>query len=164
MQQVDLDFEQFKDRPLRSLSGGERRKVALASTLALKPSILLLDEPTAGLDPYSRRELLNKLSAMRRGGLTILLSSHRMEDLSVLTSALTVYHKGDDVLSGPTAKVFSQPEQLQQYGLVPPVSVQTAAVMRSKGWPLPEHVLTSDMLREAVARIVHGAGSEGAAQ
>jgi energy-coupling factor transport system ATP-binding protein len=154
MQQVDLDFDEFKDRPLRSLSGGERRKVALASTLALKPSILLLDEPTAGLDPYSRRELLNKLAEMRRSGMTILLSSHRMEDLSVLTSALTVYHRGDDVLSGPTARIFSQPEALQPYGLVPPVAVQTAAVMRAKGWPLPEDVLTSSMLREAVASIV----------
>lgn len=159
MEQVDLDFMQFKDRPLRALSGGERRKVALASTLALKPSILLLDEPTAGLDPYSRRELLNKLAAMCQTGLTIIFSSHRMEDLSRLTSAMTVFHKGEDVLSGPTAQVFTQFDALQQYGMVAPVAVQAAAGMRAKGWPVPGDALTSDKLGEAVRRIVQGVAS-----
>ncbi len=86
MDQVGLDFEKFKDRPLFTLSGGERRKVALASTLALKPAILLLDEPTAGLDPASRRDLLEKLLTMRQSGMTLVLSSHQMGDLARLNS------------------------------------------------------------------------------
>jgi energy-coupling factor transport system ATP-binding protein len=156
MEQVGLDFETYKDRPLYTLSGGERRKVALASTLALKPTVLLLDEPTAGLDPFSRRELLNRLAAMRESGITLLLSSHRMEDLSILTSYLTVLQRGRKVLDGATAEVFLQQEELSKYGLVAPVSVQVAEVMRAKGWPLPMDILTSDMLRKAAAAALEG--------
>jgi energy-coupling factor transport system ATP-binding protein len=156
MELVGLDFATYKDRPLYALSGGERRKVALASTLALKPSVLLLDEPTAGLDPFSRRDLLNRLAAMRDGGMTLLLSSHRMEDLSILASRLTVLHRGDDVMTGSTSEIFSQKEALRGYGLVQPVSVQVAAAMRAKGWPLPADVMTSDMLRQAALKAVAG--------
>jgi energy-coupling factor transport system ATP-binding protein len=152
MDQVGLDFEKYKDRPLGTLSGGERRKVAIASTLALKPSILLLDEPTAGLDPFSRRELLNRLSVMRDSGMTLVLSSHRMEDLGRLTDALTVFNHGRVVLDGQTGTVFSMSEALKQYGLEPPVSTSVSAAMRTRGWPLPDGILTSDMLRQAVAR------------
>lgn len=156
MDLVGLDFATYKDRPLYALSGGERRKVALASTLALKPSVLLLDEPTAGLDPFSRRDLLNRLAAMRDGGMTLLLSSHRMEDLSILASRLTVLQRGDDVMTGSTSEIFAQKEALRGYGLVQPVSVQVAAAMRAKGWPLPADVLTSDMLRQAALKAVAG--------
>lgn len=156
MEQVGLDFETYKDRPLYTLSGGERRKVALASTLALKPSVLLLDEPTAGLDPFSRRELLNRLAAMRDSGITLLLSSHRMEDLSILTSTLTVLHRGRKVMDGPTAEVFTRQDELRSYSMVAPVSVQVAAVMRARGWPLPANILTSDMLRKAASAVVGG--------
>jgi energy-coupling factor transport system ATP-binding protein len=152
MEQVGLDFDTYKDRPLNALSGGERRKVAVASTLALKPSILLLDEPTAGLDPFSRRELLNRLAVMRDAGITLVLSSHRMEDLGRLTGGLTVFHRGRVVLDGPTGVVFSMAEELQSYGLEPPVSTLVSAGMRARGWPLPDGILTSDMLRMAVAR------------
>lgn len=154
MEQIGLDFVTYKDRPLFALSGGEKRKVALASTLALKPAILLLDEPTAGLDPSSRRELLNRLSTMRDAGMTLILSSHRMEDLSILTYGLTVMHQGRSVLSGSTLDVFSQEQVLQGYGLVPPLSVQVAAAMRKKNWPLPRNILTSDMLRRAAEQAV----------
>jgi energy-coupling factor transport system ATP-binding protein len=156
MEQVGLDFNDYKDRPLYTLSGGERRKVALASTLALRPRVLLLDEPTAGLDPVSRRELLNRLKTMRDAGITLILSSHRMEDLSILTSELTVLNHGRKVLDGSTAQVFLRRDELREYGLVPPVSVQVAEVMRARGWPLPMNVLTSDMLRQAVAAALEG--------
>jgi energy-coupling factor transport system ATP-binding protein len=156
MEQVGLDFTAYKDRPLFTLSGGERRKVALASTLALKPSILLLDEPTAGLDPVSRRDLLGKLSAMREAGLTILLSSHQMGDLARLTSSLTVFSQGRSVLSGSTGALFADGETLRKYGLEPPVAAQVAAALRAKGWPLPEDVLTAEMLQAAVAQALEG--------
>jgi energy-coupling factor transport system ATP-binding protein len=159
MEQVGLDFATYKDRPLNALSGGERRKVAVASTLALKPSILLLDEPTAGLDPYSRRELLNRLAAMRDSGITLVLSSHRMEDLGRLADSLTVFNRGQVVLDGSTGEVFSMTERLNQFGLEPPVSTTVAAAMRARGWPLPHGILTSDMLRQAAARALDGTKS-----
>jgi energy-coupling factor transport system ATP-binding protein len=156
MEQVGLDFLVYKDRPLRALSGGERRKVALASTMALRPSVLLLDEPTAGLDPFSRRDLLTRLASMRDSGITLVLSSHRMEDLARLTDSLTVFNSGHNVLSGTTQSVFQQPDELHRYGMVAPVSVQVANALRAKGWPLPDGILTSDMLCEAALQVSHG--------
>ncbi len=156
MAQVGLDFAAFKDRPLFTLSGGERRKVALASTLALRPSILLLDEPTAGLDPYSRLELLEKLAAMREAGMNLVLSSHQMEDLAFLAHQLTVFNHGKDVLSGSADQVFAQSEDLQSYGLEPPVAVQIAAALRDKSWPIPDTVLTTSDLVNAMRQALAG--------
>jgi len=146
MGKVGLDFQTFKDRPLSGLSGGERRKVALASTLALQPSVLLLDEPTAGLDPHSRRELLARLQEMRASGITILLSSHQMEDIALLAQSMTVMHKGQVVLDGPTKEVFSDANRLAEYGLELPAAVQVAQALRELGWPIPLDVLTVDQL------------------
>lgn len=159
MTQVGLDFDTYKDRPLFALSGGERRKVAIASTLALKPSLLLLDEPTAGLDPCSRRDLLNELIAMRDAGMTLVLSSHQMGDLARLARDLTVFQRGHDVLSGSTEQVFNQADILRQYSLEPPVAAQVAAALREKGWPLPLNVLTAEALQEAVAQALQEVGN-----
>ena len=90
--------------------------MALASILALKPSILLLDEPTAGLDPASRRALLEQLTVLRQSDMTLMLSSHQMEDLALMTSSLTVLDHGEVVLSGPTGDVFAQRERLWDAG------------------------------------------------
>jgi energy-coupling factor transport system ATP-binding protein len=156
MDQVGLDFDTYKDRALFSLSGGERRKVALASTLALKPSILLLDEPTAGLDPASRRDLLDKLLTMRDLGLTVVLSSHQMGDLARLARDLTVFHHGHSVLSGPTWSVFEQRDTLRSFGMEPPVASLVAEALQARGWPLPEGVMTAETLQTAVAQALHG--------
>jgi energy-coupling factor transport system ATP-binding protein len=156
MQNVGLDFDAFKDRPLFTLSGGERRKVALASTLALKPDILLLDEPTAGLDPASRRDLLEKLLAMRAAGLTLVLSSHQMGDLARITRGLTVMYRGQSVLAGPTAEIFEQHKTLEGYSLEPPVATQAADALRTKGWPLAGEIMTAEALQDAVEQAVRG--------
>jgi energy-coupling factor transport system ATP-binding protein len=156
MEQVGLDFATYKDRPLFTLSGGERRKVALASTLALKPDILLLDEPTAGLDPASRRDLLDKLLAMRDSGLTLVLSSHQMGDLARLARSLTVFSHGHNVLSGPTVDVFEQRDALREYGLEAPVAAQVVVALRARGWPLPQGIMTAEALQVAVAQALQG--------
>lgn len=150
MEWVGLDFETYKDRPLFALSGGERRKVALASTLALKPEILLLDEPTAGLDPRSRLEILGKLSAMQIRGMTLVLSSHHMEDIALLAGGLTVFEKGQDVDSGAPWEVFERVEVLRQYGLEPPAATQVAQAMRARGWPIAPGVTGLGDLERAV--------------
>lgn len=156
MAQVGLDFETFKDRPLFTLSGGERRKAALASTLALKPAALLLDEPTAGLDPTARRDLLEKLRAMRDAGMTLVLSSHQMGDLARITRSLTVMFRGRSVLTGPTGRVFTRHETLHGYSLEPPVATQAAAGLREKGWPISGEIMTAEALEEAVRAAVKG--------
>jgi energy-coupling factor transport system ATP-binding protein len=156
MEMVGLDFDSYKDRPLFALSGGERRKVALASTLALRPEVLLLDEPTAGLDPRSRHDLLDKLVAMRSSGMTLVLSSHQMEDLALLAENLTLFDHGHSVVSGPTAEIFTHLEQLTELGLEPPVSVQVAAGLRQKGWPVEIGVLSLDELVKQVDTSLRG--------
>jgi energy-coupling factor transport system ATP-binding protein len=151
---VGLGFEAYKDRPTFALSGGERRKVALASTLALRPRVLLLDEPTAGLDPASRRELLGHLAEFRALGMTLLLASHQMEDLVRLVERLTVLQEGRSVLSGTTAEVFSRGELLRAQGLGVPVAVELAEGLRGRGWPLPQGLVHEEELVEALAELV----------
>lgn len=148
---VGLDFDAFKDRLTFTLSGGEKRKVALASVLAMQPEILLLDEPTAGLDPLARRAALATLGNLRSDhGTTLLLSSHHMEDIAELCSAVTVLDQGRTALAGAAEHVFNQIEALAAIGLEPPLAVETAAQLRQKGWPLPPAITRPEELTDAL--------------
>lgn len=139
---VGLDFMATKDRPTFALSGGEKRKVALASSLALRPSILLLDEPTAGLDPVSHEALLQKLEVLATQ-MTLVLSSHQMGDLAALTRELSVMASGEIVYTGSTGSVFSKVPQLLDLGLDVPVVTQVTCALRERGWSLP-----GDLIRD----------------
>ena len=142
MEQVGLDFEDFKDRSTMTLSGGEKRKVALASALAMTPGLLVLDEPTAGLDPYSRQNLLQTMRSLHTGGLEIILSSHNMEDITELAHDMTLLDHGRSLGTGTASDVFSQADLIQQANLIAPPGVKFAAALRSKGWGLPENYVT----------------------
>ncbi len=154
MELVGLDFNAFKDRLTFALSGGERRKVALAAVLALQPAILLLDEPTAGLDPLSRRELLTHLQTFRGAGMTLVTSSHRMEDLARLAETLTVMEDGRSLLSGPAVEVFSHEGQLRTLGLGLPAVAEIASALRARGWPLSPGVLTAEALAAQLEELI----------
>lgn len=138
-----LDFATFKDRPLAYLSGGERRKVALASALALKPRVLLLDEPTAGLDPQSRFDLLQKFKVLQDQGITLIVSSHHMDDLAFLASHLAVFNKGRIDRFDLTQNTFSDLPLLETAHLEPPPAAVVSLALMHQGWPLPEIALTS---------------------
>ncbi len=158
MELVGLDFGAFKDRLTFALSGGERRKVALASVLALQPSVLLLDEPTAGLDPMSRRELLAHLHALRDTGMTLVISSHRMEDLARLTETLTVMADGTSILNDSAAEIFSAHEgRLRALGLGLPAAAEIASALRARGWPLSSEALTTEALVAQLKEIISSA-------
>jgi len=154
MEAVGLDFETYKDRLTFALSGGERRKVAVASILAMNPAILLLDEPTAGLDPRSRREVLEHLKRMHTSGKTMVVSSHHMEDIAELAENVTALAHGRDHLSGSAASVFHEVEQINALGLEAPLISQAAAVLRSRGWPLHADILRPAELAENLNQIV----------
>jgi energy-coupling factor transport system ATP-binding protein len=149
---VGLDFDEFKDRMTRELSGGERRKVALASVLALHPSLLILDEPTAGLDPISRRELRHNLKELKKAGLTLVLSSHQMEDMALLADRVTVMKAGRDIFEGPAWEVFSHEDVLNDLGLEAPMIVQVVKRLQAQGWPVPDGVLGQDELKSWLLR------------
>jgi energy-coupling factor transport system ATP-binding protein len=151
MNMVGLDFEDFKDRLTFSLSGGERRKVALASILALKPQILLLDEPLAGLDPASRRAILARLAELRQQvGVSLVLSSHQMEDVAALAQGALVLANGRSVMQDCLGCVFAQPDQLAAAGLAAPLAARLAADLRSQDWNLAPNLLTPVELVEGI--------------
>jgi energy-coupling factor transport system ATP-binding protein len=152
MDSVGLDFDTYKDRMTYSLSGGEKRKVALASILAIKPEILLLDEPTGGLDPRSHREVLGNLARMKADGLTLVFSSHQMEDVAQLADEMTILQLGKTMSSGRTADVFHQQDLLAASGLFPPLVVSIAQKLNTKGWNIPVSVTRLDELLAVILR------------
>ena len=128
MEAVGLDFAAFKDRQTFALSGGERRRVALAGVLALEPRVLILDEPTAGLDPQGRRRLWRHILDLHDQGITLVVISHNMEELAALCDRLYVIAEGRTTLDGSPATVFAQGEALARMGLEVPAA--TAIVDR----------------------------------
>jgi energy-coupling factor transporter ATP-binding protein EcfA2 len=156
MNSVGLDFDTYKDRFTWTLSGGEKRRVALASILSLDPQILLLDEPTAGLDPLTRRAIIRHLQELHGRGKTLVLSSHRMGDIARVTDHTTVMQNGTSILTGTTGEIFSRGETLLAAGLEPPLSAQAAVILRANGWPLPEGITGQDELISALQACLGG--------
>ncbi len=156
MELVGLDFEGFKDRPLATLSGGERRKVSLASILVMEPKVLVLDEPTAGLDPLARRELLRLIKSWRTANRTIILSSQNMEDIAEVADSVTVLHDGKVALHGSVAEVFSKIDEIQKAGLQLPMVARVSSWLREKGWPIPVETVRLDQLRRSLKKVVTG--------
>ncbi len=133
---VGLDFEAYKDRRLTTLSGGEKRKVALASTLALDQDILLLDEPTAGMDPGARDELLTLFLELQAAGKTLLIASHRLDELALVAGDFSFIQAGQIQHSGPRQDLLTNREALSAAGLTAPLAVQASQALIEKGWPL----------------------------
>lgn len=136
MHLVGLDFEQFVDRPLQSLSGGQKRRVALASYLVVQPHILLLDEPFAGLDPQAHRQLSHFVRQLKSDGTTIMLSTHTMRDLLEITDQALVLRERHLIFNDGIAQLFNAPE-LQAWDLEIPLEIMIANAMRQKGIPVP---------------------------
>ena len=119
-----LDYEEVKERSTFELSGGQKRRVAIAGVLAMKPEILILDEPTAGLDPSAHRDVLELIRRIhRKERMTILLVSHNMGDIAELADRVLVMNRGKLVMNGTPAEVFSRGEPLWEMGLgLPPAT------------------------------------------
>jgi energy-coupling factor transport system ATP-binding protein len=162
MEAVGLDFEAFKDRLTLSLSEGERRRLALAGVLALKPEVLVLDEPTAGLDPKGRKDLLTWLIRWReeQEG-TIILASHNMEDLAHLADRLYVLVEGRMALSGSPREVFSRPEVLTRHGLGTPLAVSVMHALRGRGLPVRADAITIAEAATEIEALLKGENSVG---
>lgn len=152
MSLVDLDFETFKDRLTFTLSGGQRRRVALAGVLAMQPRLLILDEPTAGLDPATRADVLDKLVRLNREtGLTLVVATHNMDDLAEIADRIVVLANGQTALAGSTRQVFGQAETLAGLRLGLPQATQVLVELRRRGFDVPTDVLTVDEAAAALA-------------
>ena len=134
MELVGLDFNEFKDRSPFNLSGGQQRKTAIAGVLALKPEVLVLDEPTAGLDPNGREQLSNLLKYLHENlNITIILISHRMEEIAQLSTRVIVMHEGEIVMDGSPIEVFSKGQKLHRLSLELPQISEILHRLNEKG-------------------------------
>jgi energy-coupling factor transport system ATP-binding protein len=139
MSLVGLDFNAYKDRRLETLSGGEKRKVALASTLILNPDILMFDEPTAGMDPRARNDLLALFTRLGQQGKTILIASHRLDELAQVTDRLSLMQSGKVSKTGKTCDVLIDSKSVGEIGLEPPLTMRVSKALIDKGWPIVGH-------------------------
>ena len=154
MEQVGLDYDKIAECSPFELSGGQMRRVAIAGVLAMQPKVLILDEPTAGLDPAGRRSILNMIRNLHAaGGLTVIMVSHSMDDISTLATRLVVMSKGEMVLTGTPREVFRQQELMQSIGLDVPQAAQLAHALRDEGYDLPEDLFTLEELRDAILQL-----------
>lgn len=152
LKKVGLD-EEISGRSPFTLSGGQKRRVALAGVLALDPDILILDEPTAGLDTGGRRQIIHIIREFHsRRGKTVILISHNMTEVSLLAQRMIVLHQGQIVLSGTPAEVFAQGKRLEEWGLVPPPLTQVLLELNRRGASLNLAAFTLKEVEEEIWR------------
>lgn len=139
MELVGLDFDRYKDLSPFDLSGGQKRRVAIAGVLAMRPDFLILDEPTAGLDPQGRKEILGEIKEIYLNyDVTIILVTHSMEDIARLASRIIVIDEGRVVMDDIPERVFTHADELEAMGLDIPMPLTVIRALRQKGWDLPD--------------------------
>ena len=137
-----------------ALSGGQKRRVAIAGVIAMRPGVLILDEPTAGLDPAGCRQIMDNIRDYReRTGSTVIVVSHSMDDVARFTERLIVFDHSHVVMDGTPAEVFSQPEKLCGIGLAVPQATRIAMALKARGIALPESIYTYEQLKAALLEL-----------
>ena len=152
---VGLDYDEIKDRSPFELSGGQKRRVAIAGVIAMKPQVLILDEPTAGLDPGAHRDILDMIEEIKEisGNITIFVS-HNMADVAALADKVMVMDKGRLLMMGTPREVFAQKDRLKEAGLsVPPVT-ELMAELKKKGAEVDDTVLSLKEAEEEIYRFL----------
>ncbi len=152
MKFVDLD-ESLKNVSPFELSGGQKRRVAIAGILALKPKYLILDEPTAGLDPQAKKNLLAEIKKLHRAGVTIIFVSHAMEDIAALASRVIVLAQGRILFEGTPRKLFWQAEILERAGLLPPPITQIMQKFLRAGFNVNTEIISLDEAEKEIAKL-----------
>lgn len=159
MELVGLEYESIKDRSPFELSGGQRRRVAIAGVLAMKPKILILDEPTAGLDPRGRDEILSHIQNLhKKYKNTIILVSHSMEDIAKLVNRIIVMHKSRIAMVGTTREIFKRVDELENLGLGVPQITYFIRELKKKGKTIKEDVITVDEAKEQILKLLRSNG------
>ena len=160
MESVGLDYEEYKDKSPFELSGGQKRRVAIAGVIAMKPEVLILDEPTAGLDPGGRDEIFDLIKKLHReNNMTIILSSHSMDDMAKLAQTIIVMNHGKIEFVGTPKEVFkSNTDRLKEIGLDIPQVLELALKLREKGFDIKEDILTVEEAKEEILRVMRGKG------
>lgn len=155
MKIVGLDYEEYKDKSPFEISGGQKRRVAIAGVVAMEPQVLILDEPTAGLDPKGRDDILNKiLELYKEKNITIILVSHSMEDVAKVANRILVMDKGKCILDGTPEKIFREIETLESVGLAVPQMTYLIRELRNKGFDLSQDIFTIEKAKQELLRIL----------
>ena len=159
MELVGLDASMSELSPFE-LSGGQKRRVAIAGVLAMRPAILVLDEPAAGLDPAGRGDILSLVKGLHDNGHTVVMVSHSMEDVGRMCDRLIVLDHGKIAFNDVPHKVFSHPDELKAIGLDVPQSVHLAMALRRAGFDIPEEITSVEPLAQAILKAL---GKDGGA-
>lgn len=153
---VGLSDELLDASPFE-LSGGQKRRVAIAGVLAMKPEILILDEPTAGLDPKGKKEILDQITKIQREqGITVVLVSHSMEDVAEYVDRVIVMNDGRVFMDGTTREVFSHSEELESIGLASPQMMYLCRELAAKGLDLDPDLMTVEEVKQGILKSFKG--------
>ena len=159
---VGLDYEEIRERSPFELSGGQKRRVAIAGVVAMRPEVLILDEPTAGLDPKAHHDVLDMVQEVhRRTGNIIILVSHNMADIARVSDKIIVIDSGHLVTTGTPREVFSQKELLRGVGLDLPPITEFTETLREKGMDLPSTILDTREAALAIAKALREKRTKG---
>jgi len=158
---VGLDYEEIADRSPFELSGGQKRRVAIAGVLAMQPELLILDEPTAGLDPKAHADVLDMIVRIHETSKnSIILVSHNMGDIARLSDKVLVMDRGRLILTGTPSEVFRQAELLESLGLALPPPAQMMRDLRAAGVPVSADILTIEEAEEELYRLLTAAKTD----
>ncbi|NBJ93645.1 energy-coupling factor transporter ATPase [Parablautia muri] len=150
LKQVGLEDEYFYQSPF-DLSGGQKRRVAIAGVLAMQPEVLILDEPTAGLDPKGRDEILDRIAGLREEtGMTVILVSHSMEDVAKYVDRIIVMNKGQVMLDNEPREVFRYYRELEEVGLAAPQVTYIMQELKRNGFDVDTDIITIEEARKAI--------------
>ena len=160
MESVGLKYEDFKDKSPFELSGGQKRRVAIAGVIAMNPEVLILDEPTAGLDPKGRDEIFELIKSLHKDkNMTIILSSHSMDDMAKLVKTIIVMNSGKVEFMGPTREIFkNHSSRLKEIGLDIPQVLELCIKLRDKGFNIKPDIITIEEAKNEIMRVVRGKG------
>ncbi len=157
---VGVGEELFERSPLE-LSGGQKRRIAVAGVIAMRPQVLILDEPTAGLDPAGRESMLqNMLNYRDQTGSTVILVTHNMEDAARISDRMIVFNEGKIAMDAAPSEVFSRGRELEEMGLDVPGSAKTARLLRERGVALTGNIYTAKQLRDELITLWKGGAPE----
>ena len=155
MEMVGLDYETYKNVSPFDLSGGQKRRVAIAGVIAMEPKVLILDEPTAGLDPQGRDDILEQIKLLHeKYKMTIVLVSHSMEDVGKLAQRIVAMNKGKVELLGKPSEVFKEVETLEKIGLAVPQVTYLMRVLRERGFDVSDEIFTVEKGTEAILKVL----------
>lgn len=158
--QVGIPEELYQKSPFE-LSGGQKKRVAIAGVLAMNPKILILDEPTAGLDPQGRDEILNQIAELHeKRGITIVLVSHSMEDIARYVGRIIVMNHGEVTFDDTPKKVFSHYKELEKIGLGAPQITYIMHELKERGLDVDTTATTVEEAKESILHVLRGGGKD----